>query len=66
MLIGRKKGWELPESEATPEMVYLGASIAEGDGPGVDVGPWAVPGLRRRSRRRRPKKILGRALSVQA
>ena len=32
MPIGRKRGWELPESAATPEQVYLKRRRIVGDG----------------------------------
>ena len=46
MLIRRKKGWELPESQATPETVYLGRrALLKAMGLGSILVPGLMPGL---------------------
>lgn len=45
MLIKSKRGWEMPESAATPERVYLGRRELLGAGLGAAAGGLALPGL---------------------
>ncbi|HQS09411.1 MAG TPA: protein-methionine-sulfoxide reductase catalytic subunit MsrP [Xanthobacteraceae bacterium] len=44
MLIRRKRGWEIPESQATPESVFLSRRALLGAGAGL-IGAGALPGL---------------------
>ncbi|MEO1248942.1 MAG: protein-methionine-sulfoxide reductase catalytic subunit MsrP [Pseudomonadota bacterium] len=45
MLLKSKRGWELPESAATPESVYLGRRQLLGAGAAIAAGSVALPGV---------------------
>ncbi len=45
MLLKTKRGWELPESAATPESVYLGRRQLLGAGAAIAAGGVSLPGI---------------------